>query len=136
MWLPLPENRCRFAPAIWSALPQGEGWMAYVAPPSRIPAHRPFCESGYVPAARRDRAARDQLGAADVDVVARPGAQRLHHQPGAVDPEVEEEAGFGEAGVEIGVAAGDLLIERALAVGHQAEGERGGDEVGLFGRHA
>ena len=83
------------------------------------------------PALHLDLAGDDQLGGADVDIVARAGAVGLHHQAGVVLAEIEEEARRFEALVELGVMRADLLVERALRRRLQREGRRGGDHVGL-----
>src|SRR3954466_7289051 len=69
-----------------------------------------------------DRAVGDELGRADVDVVARSAAQVLHEQPRVVLAPVELEAGGLEAVVEVLVALAHLVVERDLEFGKVPEG--------------
>ncbi len=73
----------------------------------------------------------DELRGADVDIVAGARAQGLHHQPGFVLAEVEQEARRFELSVELGVVRSDAVVERLLLLGLEGERCRCGDHVGL-----
>ena len=92
------------------------------------------CDVG--PALQLDRAVGDQLGCADIDIIARAAPQIFHEQAGAVVAPIEHEAGLLQAFVKIRVALADRLIDRYLELVQDLVGQGGEDQVGLGGRHA
>ena len=62
-------------------------------------------------AANLDLARGDVVRGADVDIVARAGAQRLHHQTRAILSPIEKEARLSQARVEVGILRRDPLVE-------------------------
>ena len=81
-----------------------------------------------------DVALRDEIRGADIDVIARAGAECLHHEAGFVLAEIELKAGLCEAIIESRVSPAHFLIDGNLTARHETEGRRSEGEIGVVGR--
>ena len=87
-------------------------------------------------AAQADAAIGYQLGGAYIEVVARAPPQELHEHARVVGAEVEQETGFLQAPVEVGVLDAHRVVDRLLPLGQQLVGNRSDRHVRLLGGDA